>query len=329
MVKRRRIGGPGRSNWRSLVRGGVSAATSVASRFARSYTNTRSKKSSSSSFPLTNQYDARRQYSRKSMPKAKRRRWKSFVKKVRAAAIPQAPRFAVLRSNAAPSAATGFQGYFSGVMYGMGSNGNGNGVDDLYEILQSTTGEGVTPDLQGHYRFKSACLDVEINAAVANTVSLTVDIYEIVCRRNISSSPSLVGATTGNTPDDMFFYGVNDLSLTPSAGAALVASQPAVTPFQSPMFCSSWLIKKKTRVLLSPGQTTHLQLRDPKNRYFTWDRINSNIQSMKGVTKGFLFIYQGVVNAASHSPAVAINYTVDRTYCYDYINPNRPVGQLH
>jgi len=307
MVKR---GAPWSGRLRSagrLAMGAYKAYNQVKRFRGASSDSSRQSKLSTSGF-LTNQFDAKRQYRRKRMPRRRRRRWVKFVRKVNHVVDKGlASQFFVFRSNNSATPSTGSQTYGSMVMYGFDPTSTAFGNDDVYKISQVFN---FPPSAENILWFKSAVLDCEWNADISNTVSLTLDVYEVLCRRSI---PQAVTSTVGNTLEDIYYYGVNDLGVVGS-GAPLTAAAAGVTPFQSPTFCQNFLIVNKTRVLLSPGQTCHRQMRDARDRKLLINRVSYDTAFMKGWTKAFFWIAQGVSSSTQYAPTCTINFSCCRSY---------------
>lgn len=256
---------------------------------------------------ITNQYDVKAQYRRRRMPYRKRKRWGRFVRKVRACTNKDfASQYQVLRSRGTSSSVADGQLSFSAGVYGQ--NGTPSAALDMgsNDLSQLNTLSGDT-GLNNTFIMKSAVLDVEmVNTGEA---SCTIDAYEIICRKDINSQGAVVSG-----PNDLFIEGFAAQN-TLGGNSSLSAAIPGATPFQNSLFCSHFTILKKTRILLSAGQTTHVSLRDAKDRVYKSEQISRAI-IQRGWYHGFLFICQGVTTDSQFSAASEISFTAIRYYNY-------------
>lgn len=273
-------------------------------------------KNLSTSAPLTTQYDARRLYRYKRMPRRKRRAWVKFSKKVQAVTNALGNHYLSYTSTNTQSPLAGSQAFGYALIYGVTGVTPGHGNDDIFKIVPDL---GFTANKQFKLMFKSATLDAEWSVPTTNTSSVTLDIYEIICRKDIPSS-------VGNNLSDIFFEGISSLTAAPGAGGALAAGQVGVTPFQSKLFCQNVKILSKTRVLMSPGQTCHKEVRDPKNRTLQYSDSYNWLISKGGWTRGFFWIAEAVTNGVLFSPGFTINYADIRNYNVQYDSPADPQG---
>lgn len=273
-------------------------------------------KSLSTSAPLTTQYDARRLYRYKRMPRRKRRAWVRFTRKVKAVTNLLANQYLSYTSTANQSPSAGSQAFGYALLYGVNGVTPGHGNDDLFKIYPDL---GFAAIEQFKLHFKSATLDAEWSTPTTNTSSVTLDIYEVMCRKDIAAS-------TANNLSDLFFEGIAALSPTPGSGFVLSATQVGVTPFMSKLFCQNVKILSKTRVLMSPGQTCHREVRDPKNRTIQWTDQMNHIMSKAGWTRGFFWVAEAVTDGSLFSPAFRINYANCRNYSVQYDSPSISAG---
>lgn len=256
---------------------------------------------------LTNQFDVKRQYTRRRMPRFKRRRWGRFVRKVRACTDKDyASQYQILRSRGTSSAAADAQTAFSCGIYGQNgtpSTANDFGVNDLSQLATLSGDTG----LNNMFIMKSAVLDVEITNT--GEASVTVDCYEIVCRKDINSQ-----GTTIAGPNDLFIDGFSNQD-TLGGNSSVSAAVPGATPFQNSLYTSHFTILKKTRVLLSPGQATHFNYRDAKDRVYKSEQISRAVLQ-RGWYHGFQFVVQGVTDDSTYAQACEVSYTALRYYTY-------------
>ena len=309
----RRGGGAGLI--RNIAGGAVSAYNAYNS-YKQRRGNDGAAKQASTSAPLTTQFDSRRLYRFKRMPKRKRRAWVRFSKKVQAVTNLLGNNYLSYTSVGNQSVAAGTQAYSHSLIYGVDGVSTGFGIRDIAVVVSDL---GVATTDQAKLMFKSVSLDAEWNADPSNTSSITLDIYEIIVRKDISRS-------TANNISDMFYLGIFELDTVPGAGGSLQANQVGVTPFQSKLFCQNIKILSKTRVRMSPGQTCHKELRDPKNRRIMYTPATSQLLAKGGWTRGFFWIAEAVTNGTDFSPAFKINYADIRTYNVQVDDPSKSGG---
>jgi len=261
---------------------------------------------------LTNQYDVKNQYRRKSMPRRKRKRYVKFVKRIRSVLYKDlAPQYQMFRSFITGNLANGTQGVFSAGIYGengVPATSNDMGISDLFQLDTET---GVTT-LLNSWDLRSAVLDIEITnlPTALFTGTQTVDCYEIICRKAVTTQ----GAAAIVGPADCFNKGFALQNLL-GANTALGSTTPGVTPFQCKLFTSHFKILKKTRVLLSPGQATHFMYRDTKKRQYIYENASRPVCA-PGWYHGFLFIIQGVCDIGNFATATSYSCTAQRYYTY-------------
>lgn len=295
------------------------SAAGVVGRAYRSMRNNRDNggnKSLTSSAPLTTQYDSRRLYKYKRMPKRKRKAWAKFSKKVRAVTNILGNHYLSYTSVGGQVPAAGNQAYGYSLIYGITGVTSGHGNDDIFKIVPDL---GFSAAKQFKLMFKSATLDAEWSTPTTNAGSVTLDLYEIICRKDIPNS-------TGNNLADIFFEGIASLTAAPGSTGALAAGQVGVTPFQSKLFCQNVKILSKTRVLMSPGQTCHKEVRDPKNRTLQFTDTYNHMLCKGGWTRGFFWIAEAVTDGTLFSPGFQINYADLRNYNVQYDSPSDPQG---
>lgn len=273
-------------------------------------------KSLSTSAPLTTQYDSRRLYKYKRMPRRKRRAWVKFSRKVQAVTNALATHYLSYTSTSTQSPAAGTQAYGSALVYGVSGISQTHGNHDIREIVADL---GFTSSKQFKLIFKSATLDAEWSTPTTNTCSVTLDMYEVIIRKDIPQA-------TSNNIGDMFYEGINSLTKAPGSTNHLVAGAVGVTPFQSKLFCQNIKILSKTRVLMSPGQTCHKEVRDAKNRYLQYTDAYNHMMGKAGWTRGFFWVAEAVTDGVLFSPSFTINYADIRNYNVQYDSPDDPQG---
>lgn len=275
-----------------------------------------SKKPSSISNTTTNQHDFTRQYRYKRMPKYRRRRWKKFVRKVRAAIETASETKVHLINELATSlSGAGTQQWHSCMLYG------NNGADVLNQTLGSedllriTNAQFGTADSRSYkINFKSAVLDWSLTNT--GTTSLEVDLYHVVFNHN-DLSASLAASVTS----------AEDTTATLSGGTSLELSDRGATLFDFPTLTSRTKMKilKKLKFFISPQQTITHQLRDPKNHAFSTSQTKINAQGttnqgwiMPKMTQGLVAVYKTTAGNQGTAGSVAIGCT--RNYKYHVID---------
>lgn len=264
---------------------------------SRTMTRTRSG-TGTSGLGVTGQYDRKLVYLKKTMPRFKKRRWRSFVKKVNAAAEKELGNNTVLfnRQLTSVNTTSGNQIVLTLALYG--SNGAADLTDDvayignLGNIGNPTATDGVTVSPTTKYLFQSAVMDVTIQnvssltsliggvstVTYPNECKLECDVYEVFVRR-----PSLIGTGPAyDTLEDLlnwsetYNYAIKDNTATPVTGEVKIQSRGA-TPFECASALSRFGIKvlKKTKFMLNQGETITYQVRDPKRHVAERQRLQT------------------------------------------------------
>lgn len=303
---------------------GASGTTSLAGLYNkvgkymyRQHPKQKTGRSSTSSKIATNQFNVQRWYSKKRMPRRKKKQWKKFSKKVKAVFNKQlAPTFMLRRETGTVSSADNLQTSFTSLLYG----GNGtSGSNDLQVIKQSL---GVTVGLNKlKYRFESAVLDLALQASSENTNTCYVDIYEILCRKSLANA-------NYNSPNSLFQDMSNIANQDPNADTKISYTDIGSTPFTNVLFCSYFKILNKRTLTLSPGQVAELQMRDSTNHNL-WGGDVTSLSALKGLTRGYLMIVRGQFNGTK-TPASTVNFAYTRHYCLRQIsNDNVPISGIN
>lgn len=298
----------------------VKFAARTAKRAYNSYTNNSKRRKTTSSNNVTFQHDYANIYRRRSAPRRVKRAARKSYKRWNHQLVKSlgqqtwAISSAYASGTITPTALTNCQTVISLGLYG----GVATGTEPLWTDLRSiTTQEGSGAAMTGQkFHFKSACLDLQIRNSTSSftsspdPVTICVDLYTIYCRNDSFADPSQAWTVGMN----------NQVPL--NAGTLAVPQSLNATPFDAPQFCSDWLIAKKTRYRIAPGNSVYLQLRDPKNHVFDAHRYDAisgvaNERMFKGMTKGYIMAVRSA-DPVVGTPSVLTPYSFELLYTKNY-----------
>lgn len=275
-------------------------------RMPSSYTKTLTKKRGTSGVGVTSQYDARTIYRKRSMPGSKRRKWKKFVKRVRAVQLgSEASRNFVFNNTQLWTATGGQQIVKSIALYGgrgLSTYGSAIGYDDLNQIFsQNPTSEDTTASTT--LAFESGVLDITVrnrglSSETIQPESAEVDVYEIWSYGDHTHQRIDIGNNVNVESLEQAFVDA-ETNMTTLTNAPSLASR-GTTPFDIPQAFKQYRmeIKSKRKYLLQPGQSFTYQLRDPRNHIINRASfMERNLWSLKKVTKMVLIIGKSVTNS--------------------------------
>lgn len=235
----------------------------------------------------TFQNDNQNRYTRKRMPRRKRKAWKKFTKKVRHVELQAQPLQVYTYESTQNLTSAANQGQvFSRICGGTTLTGN----DEIYQIFQGAYNvANVAACAPYKIYIKSICMDIQMT----NTGSypIIVDVYTIQCRSKFASAVD-VGAHLVNSWNEL---------QSPAGGGSVTTSKTALTPFDAPNFCSYWKILKKKEYIIGSNNTVTLQLRNPKNRHVEGKDLASSLQTLVG-HRAFLFTWHGQPSNRGGSP---------------------------
>lgn len=269
-------------------------ARAAAVRSARSYTQTRTRtKRATTGIGITNQYDRRMIYRKRTMPRRKKRRWKSFVRKVHAVSEKDLGSRTVVRNFLVTSALDlstvsnqdrHVRQVFS--LYAM-RNTVDSYMSDMANIVADTD-VGVS----GKFLFQSGVFDMTVrNGSVLGSTStnspltLEIDVYEI------SSSVDFGVVGEAATLNAVFANAMAESPLIPGQAFPLTADTRGWTPWDACPGLSQYRLKiwKKTKFFLSTNQTFTYQMRDPRRHTLDKQKVPSGTsENFPGVTR---FLY--------------------------------------
>lgn len=264
---------------------------------------------------VTFQDDESTLYSRRRAPRRVRRRarrsYRRFVSN-QVKSLAQKTRLWTTAFNSTTITPTGWsdgQSVFDVGLYGGIASSNTWG--NLYELCGD---EGLLT-ANGKIHFKSAVLDVQIR----NTSDLLdppnpiwVDVYTVYCRKEGWDAP---GADWTNA--------LQNQGSIPSTSTKITPLTVGSTPFDAPGFGSSWLIARKKRYRISPGESAFLQMRDPKNHVFNTARFerdggtsSNRVQMFRGMTKGYVIVVRS--GSFSNNSPFALPFSYEVLYSQNY-----------
>lgn len=266
---------------------------------------------------ITNQYDVAGRYKYKRMPKYKRKKWVAVLKRSQFIDQKSQPLLShTISYGVNVTWANDLQRSFGFSIYPIQMGVTGQERDLLDIFIREFGGTTVADQAGRKLFFKSAVLDVQMRNT--GSVSHIIDVYRIRLKMNWPTSRTIEG---------QFLDSFADQSVT-----GVGANDPAVTPFQNPSFCRIWKVLSKKEILLSAGQTTTMQIRDPRNRQITGRQLQSEVTGIPYVTYGYLFQARGVPGLTSVGPpalygpvAGEVTVSIQKTYNYALVpgNANR------
>lgn len=248
-------------------------------RSGRSYTRTKqNRKRPTTGVGVTENYDAKLIYRKKSMPPRKRKQWKAFVKKVDAVAERDlGTQTFVFNTSLSPSANTaGTQLVESVGLYGLRSaTSHWSDINEIAGYIAgaaTTTATGLAVGNSAKVIFKSAILDLTIrnnctynNSGIftpASEAKMEVDIYDI------SMYDDAVSTTAFANPYSLFQENALNTLAVGGTGTEIQQNFRGVCPFDLTYVLSRYGVRinsKKKYTINNNDQITY-QVRDP-SRY--------------------------------------------------------------
>lgn len=309
---------PPRDNFMAFRRGRSRSRSAPRSRRrlrsapSRSRSMTRSRSRGVTRAATTFQHDASFLYGRRRAPRSVRRRARRGQKRymhnlVNGLGQKTAAFSAVSNHALTPTTLTNSQSVFSIGLYGGILNSSTWG--DLSEIANN---EGMYTAQTGKIYFKSAVMEMQVRNN-DDTDPLVIDLYEVVARKE-----------GYNEPDEDWNDGIfNQASTTGMSSTG--TGQLGITPFDAPGFCSSWLIKNKTRYRVGPGLSIYLQMRDAKDvafdtARFEYDNGSTSVRTrmFRGLSKGYLLVARSSRCDTATPKLFPIDYDVIATKTYHF-----------
>lgn len=316
------------ARYSNSARQGLARAAAV--RSARSYTQTRTRtRRPSSGQGITNQYDRRMIYRKRTMPRRKKRRWKSFVRKVHAVSEKDLGSRTVVRNSLIASTLDLGQAIsqdrhvrqvFS--LYSMRNNVDSY-MSDMTNII---TDSDVGPS--GKFIFQSGILDMTVRNGSTlslqspNTqLTLEVDVYEITS----SVDFGVVGEAA--TLNAVFANAMTESTLIPGQVFPLIADTRGWTPWDACPGLSQYRIKiwKKTKFFLAQNQTFTYQVRDPRRHTLDKQKVPSGTsENFPGATRFLYFVWKPTPGYTYNVPGdtARLWFGVTRKYLYKLDDKN-------
>lgn len=283
----------------------VYQAARYAKKAYKSYTKSKQKKGSVEGRVITTQYDAATRYRRKPMPRRKKSSWVSFVRKSQA--VNQKSQALNSKVISYPTRTTWVANAQASVGFCLYPIQMGNAAQDR-DVLECFTDQyggagGVTDYGSRKLFFKSGCIDIQLQNS--GSASCIVDCYRIVMKQNYQTANTTVG-------------GIWNATFSEQNTGAIGNANVALTPFQNPNFCRVFKVLSKKEVLLSAGQVTTFQLRDPKNHLISGRTMIAEVTGIPYITTGMFFQIRGVPGggATPELSAGSINFGIQKTYNY-------------
>lgn len=316
---------------------------------AQSYTNVKRQRYTSNTGVLggTNA-DTRMIYRKKRMPRKKRRRWASFVKKVGAVEERNLGTRTVLFNDQITQINTGASTQQSTLtlgLYGFVNSSFGwlndmNQIGQLENETNPTAAAGATIQANSKVMFTSSIMDVTLRNVstfrsegidnLSADAALELDIYEVYLRKEAGDIDG--PGAFGNITDMLNRYDEPQIGGT---GLDLAIGDRGVSPFElgSAMGRCGIKIMKKTKFFIPNGQTITWQCRDPKRHTCRYGELEKQDGWVRpGWTKTYFLIYKLVPGLALGTTdgtyKAAISVGITRKYAYKVEGFNEPRERL-
>lgn len=329
-MRSRRRGYTNRYGLRDAIGGAVKAYQVYKKYGSRTKTNYQKKRTVDHG-GITQQHDIKTQYVKKRMPKYKRKRWQSFVKKVRAVEIAdRGLQTVVMNGTITKESLENQQEWFEAHLYSW--NGDGwMGTKDIWyamvlnlDLIQedANTGSSTTPVTKnianvwkGDAEVLAQSATLDITWKNNSSSSAEADIYIIEYKKGHASNGdnfiNMINNGFGLT-DPGYFIG----STTIQTASGLSRLQRGVTLFDMSRMLSKFGIRilKKEKVFVPGGGQYTKQIRDPRNHRIKpfGDQIaDNNYLKYEGLTKS-------VISCWKNTDGSGINVTQRSTRDYKF-----------
>lgn len=276
-----------------------STALAARGRGLGSLTQTR-RRNVTSGIGTTAQYDRKLIYRKKYMPRYKKRRWRSFIKKVNAVVDKDLGSRTVVRNDQVFNGQLmNLAGETLQAQTNLGIYGNESAA---FEPLNDLRRMRVDSDLgtTGKMIFTSGIFDMTVTNTSSRqadspnpSIRLEVDVYEITSSKDFGN----VGVgTTAKTLPEVFAEGATDTANIPGTTNTLSIARRGATPWDFPSAISEYGLKilKKTKYFLNERDTFTYQIRDPKRHFVDRQKLNMDGQNMPGMTRFIYIIFRPV-----------------------------------
>lgn len=273
--KQRRYG-----SYAQPIGGAIGTAARLAYRAYRSYTKTRTRKRATDGAAVTFQNDHALRYRRKSMPAAKKRKWKKFTRQVRHVTLQMQPLQIYTRQGTENvTSAVNAGASWSRMCGGVNVPANNEILQcflNAYPSFATTASEAAELKLF----IKSIVLDVQIRNNGEQPI--IIDKYHLECR-NVNSITSTVHAQYNQALGEV----------VPLNGTSLGTTSTALTLFDAPNFLSYWKVMSKREHVIGAGQVCTFQIRMPENKYIDGKTLVTHQQSIPRFTRAMFFTWHG------------------------------------
>lgn len=270
----------------------------LAQRAGRSFTFTRRKKSTSGR-GVTFQRDHELIYRKRRMPRRRKRRWKSFIRKSVAASEKALGSRTVVRNEQFSFATSGTTGNTNDTVGQVALYPINNGTNEYLKDINRIASDTDIPQT-GKLIFQSGVMDLTLTNISSSDdldrkdIPMEIDIYEISAGRNFEKATGDKGLL------DVFSEGFSDTPTLATSGtdSGLGITTRGSTPWDCPQGLSMYKLKiwKKTKYRLSGGQSLSYQMRDPRRHVFEKGYVGELLGSnYPGVTKWLLIIGKPIV----------------------------------
>lgn len=257
------------------------------------YNRMSSKKAPRTYRGVSQQSDVKNVYSRRRMPRRKKRSWKKFSKKVNYVINKQIAPCALVRNKVLNRFGSAVNTQLIGVASLMSAFGTNSDLsDDQITILKDTASRAFGDSskwFQAQAKVTSAVLDVTfenlsddrtgVTRILSKGCDLECDVYELICTRDVY----VQDATQSNRDIYDFITNccleqpqpvVTDLTGGANLGTALDSQVLGWTPFQSAKFCKYFKVLKKTKHYMSSGGFFTTQIRMPADQILRGNGFN-------------------------------------------------------
>lgn len=288
--------------------------------------------------------DFRYVYRKKTMPRRKKRRWVSFVRKVNAAAEKELGSRTVLFNDQinSSSATVGQQGCLTLALYAQ-YNGTQGWLNDLRTIAglenvgNPTAAAGETTDASTKFMFQSAVMDITLrNVSTLQTdaggtrqldaaAALELDIYEIQVRKQSATA-------TAVSVDLSQMLNSFDTSQIGGTGTGISIQDRGASPWEMTTGLSNFGLKvlSKTKYFIPNGQTITHQIRDPSRHVWAKSQLDSfDDWADKKTTRVLYIIYKLVPGLLvgstvnTYQQAIVVGSTRKYLYKIEGMNDSR------
>jgi len=250
--------------------------------------------------------DQRFVYRKTNMPRRKKKRWVSFVRKVNAAAEKELGSRTVLFNDSITlgSTTSGNQCCLTLGLYTKFNNSRGwlndlNAIQAFENVGDQTAAAGETVDPSTKFIFHSAIMDLTIRNistfqpaadGVRNldgAAAIELDLYEVQVRKDNSDQTTIYNSLSS-------MLNAYDTKQIGGAGVGISITDRGASPWEMTSGLSNFGIKilSKTKYFIPNGQTITHQTRDPGRRVYVKSQLESFDDYADKNTKLYFIIYK-------------------------------------